>query len=139
MSTELVLHPRVAQWTVEAYTRLLATYAIIVGVFVLLSDERRFSAPQYATTLQLPGFPEFWGAALIAAGGMALIGSLTRRCRWVEVGSFVCAVWELFFAGSVLHALIASPEASPTAFLVHGLLGICFVLSAVSYRQARAA
>lgn len=139
MSTELVLNPRIAQWTVEAFTRLLATYGVILGVFVLLSDEKRFSAPQYMTTLQLPGFPESWGGVMLVLGAAILIGSLTRRCSWVEYAGYGAAAWEIFFTLSVLDAVVAAPEASPTAFIIHGFVAIAFLLSAITYRQSRKA
>lgn len=137
MSTELVINPRIAQWTVEAFTRLLATYAIVLGVIVLTASDARFAAEQYASTLQLPGFPTAWGAMLLIFGAVALVGSLARSPRMVEAGSFAAAVWEIFFAVSILKVVVMSPNASPTAAAVHTFVAVAFVLSAITYRQSR--
>lgn len=134
---ELVLQPRIAQWTTQAFARLLATFAILQGMTIMLGGERRWSESQYDTAQLVPGAPGSWGVILFLTGAVALYGSLTCRLR-VAVGGLVAAgVWCAFFAIALAEAILTIPGAAATPFTTYSILTVAFMLAAAAYWQSR--
>lgn len=133
---ELVLNPRIAQWTVQSAARLLATFAVVQGVAILIGGAIRWSAPAFRVALQLPGAPASWGLALLLSGALALAGSLLRGRRTTVVGMYAIAVWCGFFALAFLGAY-GDPHASTTGVSAYGALMVLSILLASAYRASK--
>jgi len=134
--TELVIDPRIAQWTVQAFARLLATYAIVNGVHIILSGASRFSAISYETAMRVPGAPTSWGVILVIAGVIALFGTLTFRPSVACVGLWIGGVWSMFFAVTFIASFFKHPGGNPTGMWAYGLLCCLFYIASAAYKMA---
>lgn len=113
--TELVVDPHVAQWVVRTMTRAVATYAVIVGVTILLGGPSRFAGLSYEVARDTPGAPESWGLSIIAAGVLMLVGSIWAKPRLIGLGAVIGAIWALLFASAFGVAAWWYDEANTTA------------------------
>ena len=134
--TELVIDPRIAQWTVQAFARLLATYGIANGVHIILSGSSRFTALSYETAMRVPGAPTSWGVVLVVAGLLTLFGSLTLRPRLAFAGLWIGGVWSLFFAVTFVVSYLKHPGGNPTGMWAYGLLCCLYYIASAAYKMA---
>lgn len=135
MSTELVLHPRLAQWTVQALGRLLATYAILVGTVITYTGDTRWTSPAYRVALLVPGAPETWGLTLTSAGLIALAGSLAGHRRVLRCGLYIQAVWCLFFALGFLAVAVREVTVPYSVAFTYLLVAIASIVIGLAYRE----
>lgn len=129
-NTELVMDPHVAQWFVRATTRLLASYAIIVGVTILVGGEGRFAGLSYKVANETPGAPESWGWTICIAGAVMFVGSFLGHPRIIGLGAILGCVWALLFAWAFSVAAVRYSDANTTAMWAYGLLFLVFALIA---------
>lgn len=135
--TSLKIDVGLALWTVEAATRLLATFSFVQGVNIIIGGEARWAEPHYSTALSVPGAPQTWGYILMTCGAIALGGSLLGRTRAVAFGSGLCSVWCAFFALSVLRSVSENPTAATTPLVTYAALTVAFALVGTTYWQSR--
>jgi hypothetical protein len=132
--TELVVDPHVAQWAVRFLTRILASYAVVVGVAIILGGERRFAGLSYEAALSTPGAPMSWGVTILLAGLLAWHGTLMASPRLVAAGTFLGALWALLFASAFAIAALRYDEANTTGMWVYGMVAFVFAaLAGVHY------
>jgi len=134
--TELVIDPRIAQWTVQTLARLLATYAVCNGAHIIISGRTRFTGPSYETAMLVPGAPASWGVVLIIAGLLALFGSLTLRPRIACVGLWIGGLWSMFFTITFFASYLSHRAGNPTGMWVYGLLCCLYYIASAAYRMA---
>jgi len=136
--TELRVDPHLAQWVVRSLARIMATYAIGIGVQILIGGPRRFSGLSYQAALETPGAPWSWGAWALVAGFLALVGTLVGNVRLVAFGMFAIASWAAFFAISFTRAALRYGEANTTASWTYTIpVGVvCLVLAGAYYSMA---
>lgn len=133
-NTELAVDPHVAQWTVRFLTRVMATYAIGVGLAILIGGERRFAGLSYEAALATPGAPASWGVTILLAGLLAWLGTLLGQPRVVLAGTFLGALWALLFASAFMIAAFRYDEANTTGMWVYGMVAVAFAsLAGVHY------
>lgn len=125
-NTELAVDPHVAQWALRLLTRVMATYAIGVGLAILLGGERRFAGLSYEAALATPGAPASWGITILFAGVLAWTGTLLGRPRIVLAGTFLGSLWALLFASAFMIAAFRYDEANTTGMWVYGMLSVAF-------------
>lgn len=138
-NTELVVDPHVAQWLVRTVTRAVATYAVVVGVTILLGGPTRFAGLSYRAAIETPGAPESWGISIVIAGLLMLIGSIWAKPVLIGVGAVLGAIWALLFATAFGIAALWFDEANTTApwaylliFVLCGLVaGVHFAMHPV--------
>lgn len=131
------LAPELSQWVVQSLSRLLATYAILQGLFIVIGGAARWSGKSLATALAFPGAPASWGLILFALGVIALACTFRPRMRAVAASLFAIAVWDLFFAVSLLITLLQEPTAPTTGFFVYGHQAVLACVLAVTYVRSR--
>lgn len=130
-----------AQDLIQDLTRLLATGAILWGVFVIPGGRDNWAAPIYETALQFPGAPESWGTVAVLTGGLLLVGSL-MGCKGrllILIGGYGCAVWNVFFALSFFKEFMESETVSAGGGIQFGISGVVFILVTSIYRRANLA
>lgn len=114
-----------------AYVERLADLSLaitlgIYGILLVIFGERMWSLSIYDTALAAPGGTTMWAlTALGASIGMAW-ATMTDHRRWLQLFTFVSAVWFAFFALSFVYDLLETthPEsvaASPMILLYGGL------------------
>lgn len=135
--TELKINPRVAQVAVQMTARLIATFAIVQGITIIVGGPHRWSGLSYAVALKAPGAPASWGFALLAFGITALAGSLRDRVDVVAVGTFLTGLWCFFFSLSFATGAWLYRDANTTAMWTYGLLTIICSVVATAYHQSR--
>lgn len=126
--TERVIDPHLAQWAFRALTRALGTYAILVGIQILLGGEERFAGLSYAVALETPGAPWSWGLWILFSGLIVMIGSIGGWPKVTAFGSIAGAMWALLFAGAFTRAAILFNSANTTAPWVYLLIFLLFAL-----------
>lgn len=122
---------------VEATTRLIATFALLQGVFIILGHKERWASPAFATALSFPGAPESWGGVLIACGATALTGSLMRKCLVIQCGMVGIAIWCFFFMATFIKTAIENPTAGTTGIWAYGLLGAISCIMTLAYKRGK--
>lgn len=135
--TELKINPRVAQVAVQMTARLIATFAIIQGVTIIIGGPHRWSGLSYSVALKAPGAPASWGIVLLLFGVAALAGSLLDRLELVTWGVFLTGLWCLFFALSFATGAWLYRDANTTAMWTYGLLTVLCSVIAAAYHQSR--
>jgi len=135
--TDLSINPRVAQGAIQMASRLLATFAIVQGITIIIGGPHRWSGFSYAVALLVPGAPATWGVALLAAGGIALWGSIRDHLNSTALGLFAGGTWCIFFALSFATGAWLYRDANTTAMWTYGVLGILFILTGTVYHQSR--
>lgn len=130
--TERVIDAVVAQWFVRCVTRLIAAYAVVVGVAILIGGPQRFAGLSYRVAIQTPGAPSSWGVAIILAGVLMLAGSLFAMPRIIALGALLGAIWAALFAWAFSVAAIRYDEANTTAQWAYlTLFVLCGLISGV--------
>lgn len=130
--TERYLRPDSSQWVVQALTRLVCTYAIVQGLFIINGGRQRWNGPAFETALNVPGAPESWGYSLVIVGAIGLYATLALKMQTVFWAMMGIALWFTFFTLSLLHTAVTNPEAATTGIITYGTLAIaCVVLGAV--------
>jgi hypothetical protein len=135
-NTELGLSPHVSQWMVQAITRLVATYAIVQGLLIIIGGRHRWSAPSFSTAMTVPGAPASWGVALLVFGVLTLGGTFiltSLGTKLVAVGTSGTSAWCVFFAGSLAVAAWHNPQASTMGVLTYVLFAVMAASLAVAY------
>ena len=135
--TELRINPRVAQAAVQMLARLIATFAIIQGLTIIIGGPHRWSGLSYSVALKAPGAPASWGIVLLLFGATALYGSLRDRLDVVAISTFLTGLWCFFFALSFATGAWLYRDANTTAMWTYGLLTIICILIAAAYHQSR--
>jgi hypothetical protein len=126
--TELIVQEHLAQWAFRTIVRIFAVYATYVGIAILLGGTVRFTGLSYQVALATPGAPWSWGAGILGAGLLLLVGSIAGWARVVALGGFVGSVWALLFASSFAIASVRFPGANTTAAPAYALLAVVFML-----------
>jgi len=134
MATELNIAPRYAQWAVQGLARLLATFAILQGGWIVLGGSARWSGASYAVAMLVPGAPATWGVTLALAGVAALALTFTHHLRPVAVALFVIALWCGCFTAAIVAAALRNPLAS-AGFAFPVLLIVGLVLAAIYWHS----
>lgn len=130
------LDARLSQWIVQSLARLLATYAIFQGLFIIVGGADRWRGASLTTALAFPGAPASWGVILLACGVLTLAATFRPRMRVVSWALFAIAVWDLFFALSLLATLLRYPEAPTTGVFVYGHQAVLACFLAFAYRRS---
>ena len=132
--TELALDAHVAQWGMRALVRALATYAVVIGVTILLGGRARFAGLSYEAALNTPGAPTSWGIWISMAGLVAITGTFLAKPRVVMIGTFFAALWCLLFASAFAIAALKHDQANTTGMWTYLVLAVAFlVLTGVHY------
>lgn len=137
MGTELVINPRLAQYVVQTMGRLLATFAVLQGIFIIIGGSERWSGPGFATALQLPGAPPSWGAILLLCGVSAIVGSFRCKPILVAVSHFCGAGWSVFFAFTFVLTALQNEKAATTGIWAYSLIAFMYVIVGAAYRQSK--
>lgn len=132
------LAPDLSQWLVQALARLIATFAIVQGLGIIVGGADRWRGPGFAVALTVPGAPATWGWALFLLGALALWGTFTthRRLTWVALAGL--GVWSLFFAISFLVVVLTIPGSATTGIFTYGFVAANAFVLAQGYRSSRA-
>ena len=133
MGHEQRLNQQISQWTVQALTRLLATFAILQGVGIVLGGPTRWVGPAFALALSVPGAPATWGITLGALGAVALAGTFSARHSLTGLACVAIGAWSLFFAGSFLITAQCSSTAATTGIFAYGHLCVLACTLGVAY------
>ncbi|MBF6298203.1 hypothetical protein IU459_11695 [Nocardia amamiensis] len=100
-----VQRPDMNPFVAVTFTRFVAIvlllFASVYGAITIIGGASRWSSPAYEVALQVPGAPESWGAALLGASVMGLVGFATRVLPVIAVGFGACAAWSTAFAFSI--------------------------------------
>lgn len=134
---ELRIDPHVAQWIVQACTRLLATFAVFQGVFIVLGGADRWQSRGLAVAMSVPGAPQSWGYAILGAGLLTLVGTLMSRMVLTALASVAIGTWCLFFAVSLFIVTIRDPRVATTGVITYGTVALLSCTLAVPYWQSR--
>lgn len=130
------IDPAAAQWLIQSLTRMLATYAVIQGVGIILGGSARWEGnPALAAALSFPGAPASWGFVLGGCGLVTLTGTFVSA-RAARYGASGISAWSLFFALTLAQNVIDSPKASTTGPGTYAFLGFTAAFLAVAYRNA---
>ncbi|WP_280224913.1 hypothetical protein [Nocardia farcinica] len=101
-TAQRAVHPNIDPAVARSFTRLTAlaflAFGAVHGLLTVLGGQARWSAPAYEVALQIPGAPESWGAVLLAASLLGLIGCAARLLPVIMAGFAGCAVWATCFA-----------------------------------------
>lgn len=127
------LNSQISQWTVQALTRLLATFAIIQGLAIIAGGPGRWRGPSFTTALSVPGAPASWGVVLAALGTATLAGTFTRRRSLTGVAAIGIGAWALFFAFSFVVTAMQYRGAATTGIFTYGQLCVSSVVLGVAY------
>lgn len=136
MSTAEQLSPPVAQWLVQALTRLVSTFAIVQGAFIILDGAARWTAPAWKVAMRVPGAPETWGSALFILGVLGLLGTFVARHRLTSLAMWGIGTWSLFFAISLGAAAFNDPKVSTVGFFTYVTMAITSCTLSVGYHQS---
>jgi len=131
------LDPHVAQWVVQAATRLTSTFAIVQGVAIVGGGPARWQGPAFATALTVPGAPGSWGVVLFLFGAAGLAGTFTYRERLVAAGMTGICAWCMFFAMSFVKTAHENSRAATTGIWAYGFICIVALLLAGAYLQSQ--
>lgn len=113
-------------------TYIMAVYAMIQGILVIIGGPDRFSALGYRTAMIVPGAPASWGWVLLAFGIISFVGIKNRMYRVGYLGMFGAGTWSFCFGGAFLISAVQYPEANLTAVATYGKDGVIFVLMAMA-------
>jgi len=134
---ELRLDPSVAQWTVQALTRLLATFALVQGASIIVGGPGRWRGPAFALALTAPGAPASWGVALLLCGGVALGCTFANAHTGTFWSMLALGTWALFFAVSFAVTAMRNPHAATTGVWAYFTFSIASCTLGSAYRQSR--
>ena len=128
--TERAVDPHVSQWAVRTISRIAATYAIVIGITILVGGAPRFGSVSYEVARNIPGAPWSWGVAILAAGAVLLVGTLIGSPLTSALGAFVAASWSLMFAIAFALAAQHNPLANTTGQWTYGMIAMIFMVVA---------
>lgn len=90
---------------------VLAVFAVLVGLLILLGGPERWQAAAYKTAMELPGAPATWGWIILFAG-VLLTFAITFGAQLFRdpegVGNLGPAVWGFIAIIYLLHAVAHS-------------------------------
>jgi hypothetical protein len=136
MPTHRHLPDELSRWSVQALTRLFATYAIAQGVIIVMGGAERWRGAALAVAMQVPGAPATWGIALGVFGVLALGGTFLVRLRLTALALWLIGAWCMFFAISQLLVVVNEPTAATTGIGTYTVLAVAASVLAVTYRRA---
>lgn len=132
MSRRVSVDPGVAQGLLAVTGYIYAAFAILVGLGTIVGGATRWRAAAYRTALQVPGAPESWGAALLIAGVLLLVGTIFATRSLIVTGALSCALWCLFFGVSIAIETWSNPAVGFTGPLVWMTFGALYTVRFVS-------
>lgn len=132
------LPPDLAQWVVQALSRLLATFAILQGAAIILGGRDRWQGSGFTVAMTVPGAPATWGWALLGFGAAALWATWAPKRRVAAVALTGIGAWCLFFAGSFVKVVLDIPNAPTTGIFTYGFMAVFACVLAVAYRRSQA-
>ena len=135
--SERQLSPRIAQWTVQALTRLFATFGLVQGVFIVIGGAGRWQAPGLAVAMLVPGAPATWGVAIGIIGAIALYGTFRSMLRVTAYAMIAMGAWCLFFATSLILVVIHNDRVATTGVWTYLLASITACTLSAAYLQSR--
>ena len=115
-------------------SRLAAGYCLVQGISIILGDDMRFSGAAYSVAMRVPGAPDIWGAFLLAAGLVMIVGLSAGKDIVAAVGAFMASAWSALFAVAFAVSASKFPEANLTAMWTYGKDAVLFVVLAVVLR-----
>ena len=115
----------------RAISQVVAGYALVQGLLILLGGTERFSAPGYRAALQVPGAPAVWGVVILLAGMILIAGKAMRRNRVASVGAGIASVWSFLFGVAFFRSAMAFPDANLTAIATYAKDGLIFMIISV--------
>lgn len=113
---------------------ILACYAIVQGILIIIGDDERFSQRGYTTAMLIPQAPESWGWFLGMCGVISFISLKNRLYRLGAIGMFMAGVWSFAFCGAFLVSAVQYPDANLTAIATYGKDGLLFLLMALAHQ-----
>lgn len=135
MPPERKLDLSTAQWTIQALGRLALTFAMVVGVLIIIGGDERFGGRSYANALTYPGAPESWGWAVLIIGALGMLFSLVGRPHQVWYCLFLLSVWSGFFAFSFATTAFLDPKSSTTGAAVYTYVALSTLILGVAHRR----
>jgi hypothetical protein len=128
-----------AQWAVTQGSRLLSLFAILQGVFIVLTEPSRWASPGFTYALAVPGAPPTWGWVILLAGLVSAYGGILHKLIYIVIGFYASAVWSFFFAGVFGKAFMDIPSSSGLGLIIFAILGVMYAGMAEVYRNTRKA
>lgn len=129
----------VNEFVVTAGTRIVATWAFILGVVFTLGGPERLMGPTFSAVAQVPGAPATWGVPLAALGLLTLLADLVRSRRPAVLGLYAIAVWSMAIGVGFVQAVLNDPHAAVTGPFTYGLIVALSVLFATGHRRPSSA
>lgn len=126
----------ISQWVVQTLARLALTFAVIVGILILVGGEQRFGGRSYAIALTYPGAPASWGYIALFSGVAGMLASLLGYIRWVWWSLMLLAIWSLFFAISFAQTAYLDPHSSTTGIAVYAYVAVSSLIVGVAHRDS---
>ncbi len=136
MQKELRLYPRLSQWIVQSFVRVLAVYGIVQGTFIIAGGTTRWSGNSLEVALRVPGSPATWGIVIAVAGTLSIVGSISGRLQLVVIGMFLSSAWSAFFAICFMIGAVINEATALTAIFTYIALSVLFALLGVAYRES---
>jgi hypothetical protein len=134
---ERKLDPGISQWTVQALSRIVLTFGLIVGALILVGGEKRFSSEALSAALAYPGAPESWGWVALLSGITGLVCSALARHWGVWWSLMVLSVWSFFFAVSFAEAALENEQTPLTGVAVYAYVAVTSLVLGVAHRTSR--
>lgn len=131
------LQPDLAQWIVQALTRLLATYSLIQGAGIILGGPDRWQGKGLAVAMSVPGAPASWGWALTTLGVICLTATFKPAARTVALSLAGIGAWSFFFAITLAVTTAQTPTVATTGAPTYTLAAIIAGVLAVPYWKSR--
>lgn len=131
------LSPSLSQWTVQALTRLTATYAIAQGAGIVIGGRHRWGSPALRLALSVPGAPASWGIVLFLFGGVALALTFARHPKLVVWPMLAIASWSFFFALALAPSIIqAGSHVATTGAPTYAFVAVTACVLGIAYRRS---
>jgi hypothetical protein len=134
---ERKLDPGIAQWTVQALSRVALTFGVLVGSLILMGGEERFGSAALSAALSYPGAPESWGLVALLAGLAGLVASALARPWGVWWSLMALSVWSFFFATSFAEAALNNEQTPLTGIAVYAYVAVTSLVLGVAHRNSR--
>lgn len=117
------------EWTTALLAATLAAGNLLLGTFLILGNNERFTAPSFVHIVSLAG-PPIWGLAFFASGLLALAGQTLRLHLLAKIGHSLSAGMCLWWAGTFAYAATDFPTASLTGIAAYATLGVLHCVAA---------
>lgn len=115
----------------RAISQIVAGYALVQGMLIILGGEDRFSSPGYRVALGVPGAPTIWGVVIMLSGAVLIAGKAMHRNRVASVGAAFCSVWSFLFAVAFYRSAVLSESANLTAIATYAKDGLIFMVISI--------